>query len=158
MSAKWTEAELKILDELKDSHGPVEIAKIITTKSSSAISSRLSRDRKKPKDLDPFAKKEPEKLDVKKSNKTKVGNDNDDVKEKPVALFKKPKYQSPIRLHPLDAVGANDCRWPLGTPGHLDFSFCREKTVGNGPYCAEHTRRAFTNHAQARSQEEALTK
>jgi GcrA cell cycle regulator len=35
------------------------------------------------------------------------------------------------------------CRWPIGTPGALDFCFCGNTPVEGLPYCAGHTRLAY---------------
>jgi GcrA cell cycle regulator len=35
------------------------------------------------------------------------------------------------------------CRWPIGTPGTLDFCFCGNTPVEGLPYCAGHTRLAY---------------
>ena len=130
MRANWTAEEIAKLDELKNTHGPAEIAKIITTKTRSAISSRISRDRSKLAP-DPFAAKE-----------VKCG-DKKEIKAKS-KKFKRPISIIPIRLHPLDKIGANDCRWPIGDLKTGDLHFCGAKTTGIGPYCVEHTRVAFT--------------
>jgi GcrA cell cycle regulator len=145
MRANWTAEEVKILNELKDNHTPAEIAKVITGKSRSAISSRMSRDRVKASE--PSAQPEKKKRGAKKVDKTEentcedIEETEDIAKAKP---FKKPVFLTPVRLHPLDKIGAHDCRWPFGTPGHADFAFCGEKTIGISPYCAEHTKMAFT--------------
>jgi GcrA cell cycle regulator len=35
------------------------------------------------------------------------------------------------------------CRWPISTPGALDFCFCGNTPVEGLPYCAGHTRLAY---------------
>jgi GcrA cell cycle regulator len=35
------------------------------------------------------------------------------------------------------------CRWPIGTPGALDFRFCGNAPIEGLPYCAGHTRLAY---------------
>ncbi len=159
MRANWTVEELKILDELKDNHSPTEIAKVIPSKTRSAISSRMSRDRVKVRDQSEQPEKR--KRGVKKSKKTEemvcedIEEVEDIVKSKP---YKKPILLTPLRLHPLDKIGAHDCRWPFGTPGHADFAFCGEKTGGFGPYCEAHTRIAFTPGTIHKSARETATK
>jgi GcrA cell cycle regulator len=162
MRANWTAEELKILDELKDNHTPSEIAKVIPSKTRSAISSRMSRDRAKVSD--PSDKPEKKKRNAKESDKTEeescedieeIEDAEETVNTKP---FKRPRIQAPIRLHPLDKIGAHDCRWPLGTPGHADFAFCGEKTGGFGPYCEAHTKIAFTAGTGYKPAKELATK
>lgn len=65
----------------------------------------------------------------------------------------KPK-QLDISRHdtPADGAGVSlleltncTCRWPKGTPGEPDFTFCGHPSADlseGRPYCAEHTRRA----------------
>ena len=35
-----------------------------------------------------------------------------------------------------------DCRWPLGDPRDPDLKFCGYGTLGDGPYCPRHHRKA----------------
>jgi GcrA cell cycle regulator len=35
------------------------------------------------------------------------------------------------------------CRWPISTPGALDFCFCGNTPIEGLPYCAGHTRLAY---------------
>jgi GcrA cell cycle regulator len=35
------------------------------------------------------------------------------------------------------------CRWPISTPGAVDFCFCGNTPVDGLPYCAGHTRLAY---------------
>jgi GcrA cell cycle regulator len=35
------------------------------------------------------------------------------------------------------------CRWPINTPGAMDFCFCGKTPVEGLPYCAGHTRLAY---------------
>lgn len=44
----------------------------------------------------------------------------------------------------VEADFSRECRWPLGEPGHKDFSFCCAP-VNEPPYCTHHARIAF-NH------------
>lgn len=42
------------------------------------------------------------------------------------------------------------CKWPIGNPGDPGFGFCGEtKPLDGKPYCAEHSKRAFTNTGKA---------
>lgn len=38
---------------------------------------------------------------------------------------------------------ANECRWPIGDPQHVDFHFCARNKVTGLPYCEHHARKAF---------------
>ena len=40
------------------------------------------------------------------------------------------------------------CRWPQGTPGAVDFSFCGLKKDGERPYCALHSGIAYRRQSQ----------
>jgi len=44
---------------------------------------------------------------------------------------------------PLQDLGANACRWPLGDPREKNFGFCGCKTEAGEVYCAEHRALAF---------------
>lgn len=55
----------------------------------------------------------------------------------------------PLRKYPFDEVGQHDCRWPIGHPGALDFSFCAEPIAAGGPYCGRHRAVAFQRVAPA---------
>lgn len=44
----------------------------------------------------------------------------------------------------------NDCRWPYGDPGKPDFFFCGGVAETGCPYCAFHSRVAFTPITRAR--------
>ena len=38
----------------------------------------------------------------------------------------------------------SSCRWPMGDPTSAEFRYCGARSpVGNGPYCATHSRLAF---------------
>jgi GcrA cell cycle regulator len=45
------------------------------------------------------------------------------------------------------------CRWPLGDPKTAEFRFCggKKAAVGNGPYCAYHTRLAYQSAPKSRT-------
>ena len=48
------------------------------------------------------------------------------------------------RLAALDVFpGADHCRYPLGDPGALDFSFCAAPAEPERPYCAAHVRACY---------------
>ena len=42
------------------------------------------------------------------------------------------------------------CRWPISTPGALDFCFCGSMPVEGLPYCAGHTRLAYRPDSRQR--------
>jgi GcrA cell cycle regulator len=37
-------------------------------------------------------------------------------------------------------LGAHVCRWPIGDPKAVDFSYCGRRTDEGGPYCPAHRR------------------
>ena len=41
-------------------------------------------------------------------------------------------------------LDAYTCRWPIGTPGNIDFRFCGKQPGMDSPYCFAHEERAFT--------------
>ena len=41
-------------------------------------------------------------------------------------------------------LDAYKCRWPIGTPGNIDFRFCGKRPGTDSPYCRSHEERAFT--------------
>ena len=43
------------------------------------------------------------------------------------------------------------CRWPISTPGAVDFCFCGNTPVEGLPYCAGHTRLAYRPGYRPRS-------
>lgn len=43
----------------------------------------------------------------------------------------------------MDELQPHHCRWPQGTPGTPDFSFCGEQRTSGLPYCALHSRIAY---------------
>ncbi len=52
--------------------------------------------------------------------------------------------------HPLDGIGTQDCRWPIGRPGEDGFHFCRALVeVAGRPYCETHHRRSVTRVVKA---------
>lgn len=44
---------------------------------------------------------------------------------------------------------SDTCRWPVGDPGTDDFFFCGAKPLDGCPYCAAHSRRAFSRFGVA---------
>lgn len=49
----------------------------------------------------------------------------------------------PGLVRDLAALSRGDCRWPIGDPGSVDFSFCGRAVAACGPYCAVHSRLAY---------------
>lgn len=47
-------------------------------------------------------------------------------------------------------LGANNCRWPISTPGADDFRFCGNVQVEGLPYCPGHSRLAYRPRAYQR--------
>lgn len=45
---------------------------------------------------------------------------------------------------PLLTLGPHMCKWPIGDPQKDGFSFCGRRR-GEGPYCAEHHKRAYAS-------------
>jgi GcrA cell cycle regulator len=43
------------------------------------------------------------------------------------------------------------CRWPISTPGAVDFCFCGNTPVEGLPYCAGHTRLAYRPGSRQRA-------
>ncbi|MBR0777248.1 hypothetical protein JQ543_28240 [Bradyrhizobium diazoefficiens] len=41
-------------------------------------------------------------------------------------------------LHPVLALRANSCRWPVGEPGKEGFHFCADAVEPGRPYCLHH--------------------
>lgn len=67
-----------------------------------------------------------------------------------------PAEELVIPLHERKTVltlAEQDCRWPIGEPGHPDFHFCGKKKIPGLPYCEHHSRRAF-QPPQARRREQ----
>lgn len=58
---------------------------------------------------------------------------------------KKPFVKGEVRLEDLQSMS---CRWPFGDPRDANFGFCGVDRVGCGPYCAEHTLKAFNPSAK----------
>jgi len=55
----------------------------------------------------------------------------------------KPRPANVVELSvPRAAEGQPACKWPIGEPGELDFTFCGGVTVQGRPYCAPHCKRA----------------
>ncbi len=48
----------------------------------------------------------------------------------------------------LHELGAENCRWPIGSPGADNFGFCGSAPVEGLPYCAGHARVAYRSAAQ----------
>jgi GcrA cell cycle regulator len=42
------------------------------------------------------------------------------------------------------SLGGHMCKWPVGDPSSDEFSYCRRRTQGDGPYCAEHAQAAYS--------------
>lgn len=59
-----------------------------------------------------------------------------------------PKLLTKVRLHPLDKIPPGGCRWPIGDLHEPGFHFCGAPANPSGPYCQEHTMRAFTSAAK----------
>jgi GcrA cell cycle regulator len=49
--------------------------------------------------------------------------------------------EGPGLVASMTALGAHDCKWPIGDPKAPSFSFCGR--LANGPYCPAHEARAF---------------
>ena len=47
----------------------------------------------------------------------------------------------------LHELGAENCRWPIGSPGSNNFGFCGSVPVEGLPYCARHARMAYRTAA-----------
>jgi GcrA cell cycle regulator len=60
------------------------------------------------------------------------------VKREPVVL----QFEEPGRVRSLTGLDRHFCKCPIGDPHGADFSFCGEGAPGDGPYCADHHRRA----------------
>ena len=43
----------------------------------------------------------------------------------------------------LIALGADQCRWPIGDPDSEQFHFCAAKCFAGKPYCFEHCKAAY---------------
>jgi len=65
------------------------------------------------------------------------------------ALYAKPEpeiEQAPIQNEhrcSLLELSKERCRWPINTPGAVDFCFCGNTPLEGLPYCAGHTRLAY---------------
>jgi|SRR5215203_752886 len=150
MAAKWTAEEDAVLVRYMRTHGPTEIAKLIGTKNRSAVGSRISRIRaKQQKELD---KVEAVKLEEPKEEKPEPAEPEvkkPEPEEKAEAPKKPKKFHTPklltvVKLHPIEKIENNGCRWPIGDLRHPDFRFCGERVNSSGPYCTAHKKIAFT--------------
>ncbi len=47
-------------------------------------------------------------------------------------------------------LSEQSCRWPLSTPGFVDFRFCGNTPLEGLPYCAGHTRLAYRSGSRQR--------
>jgi GcrA cell cycle regulator len=61
------------------------------------------------------------------------------AKREPVVL----QFEGPGRVRSMAQLHGHICKWPIGDPHRADFSFCGEDAPGDGPYCADHHRRAY---------------
>lgn len=52
----------------------------------------------------------------------------------------------------LSDLGAQNCRWPIGSPGTDDFGFCGNAPVAGLPYCPGHARMAYQSTARRAAQ------
>ncbi len=44
-----------------------------------------------------------------------------------------------------EAARKRRCQWPIGEPGDANFRFCKNDALAKGPYCAEHSARAYVD-------------
>ena len=56
-----------------------------------------------------------------------------------------PAYFTPA-ARALADLAPDQCHWPSGEPGDVDFAFCPEPRILRGRYCAAHARRAHAGH------------
>lgn len=64
------------------------------------------------------------------------------------APARKPRVVIPFRDEPTGTrtvmdIGLCECRWPIGDPASVEFTFCGRHARAAKPYCAEHSALAF---------------
>lgn len=65
---------------------------------------------------------------------------------KPVAPHVEATVAPDVKLVPLEGLGFNHCRWPIGDPKSERFGFCGAHT--QAVYCGDHARKAFVPGAK----------
>ena len=86
------------------------------------------------------------------------GERNCGVKARRSSIFSQRHILTALRADPLPAddvpihnghccslleLSSENCRWPIGYPGAIDFRFCGNQPVKGLPYCAGHARLAY---------------
>lgn len=114
----WTEERIKLLKKLwMQGRSTVEIGRALGI-SKNAVVGKVHR-------LELTARPSPIRTDAKNAPKTTVHRE-----KKQISLMD-------LKL--------SSCRWPMGDPKDPGFHFCGAQSIPGKPYCAEHTKIAYTS-------------
>ena len=68
--------------------------------------------------------------------------------QKVIAPFMHSAFECDGPRVPLQNLGDEACRWPLGDPRSVDFGFCGQNRVSRSPYCGHHAAIGKQTHNQ----------